>query len=157
MPKKIPLLIFSIAVCLGAGVVGSFFTISAIPTWYATLHKPIFSPPNWVFGPVWTLLYILMGIALYKIVTSRKSQESSRAIRLFIIQLILNTLWSIIFFGLHNPVLAFVDIVALWITIVLTMQAFYKINKVAGNLLIPYILWVSFATILNVAIVILNP
>ncbi|MBI2018800.1 tryptophan-rich sensory protein [Candidatus Daviesbacteria bacterium] len=150
MPKNIPKLILSIGLCLGAGIMGSFFTVSAIPTWYQTLNKPIFSPPNWVFGPVWTILYILMGISLYLVWTKKKVPT------VFWIQLILNAVWSVIFFGMRNPALALVDIIALWIAIVLTIKALYKINKLAGNLLIPYLLWVSFATVLNLAIIILN-
>ncbi len=150
MPKKIPLFILSISLCLGAGIMGSFFTVSAIPDWYATLNKPFFSPPNWIFGPVWTILYILMGYSLYLVWVKHKVPT------VFWVQLILNAAWSIIFFGIKNPVLALVDITALWIAIVLTIKTFYKINKVAGNLLIPYLLWVSFAAFLNYNIWILN-
>lgn len=150
MTIKIPKLIFSIGLCLGAGVLGSFFTVSSIATWYQTLNKPFFSPPNWIFGPVWTILYILMGISLYLV------WEKKKVPAVFWIQLILNALWSIIFFGMRNPTLALMDIVALWITIILTMKAFYKINKIAAYLLIPYLVWVSFATILNLIIVLLN-
>lgn len=150
MAINLPKLILSIGICLGAGVLGSIFTISSIPTWYATLNKPFFSPPNLIFGPVWTILYILMGISLYLVWTKR------RVPLIFWAQLILNAIWSIIFFGFKNPTLALADIIALWIAIILTIKAFYKINKLAGQLLIPYLLWVSFATILNLAIVILN-
>lgn len=150
MPKKTPLLLFSVGLCLGAGIIGSFFTVSAIPNWYATLNKPSFSPPNWIFGPVWTVLYIMMGVSLYLIWAKKKIPA------VFWVQLILNALWSVIFFGLKNPLLAMVNILALWIAIVLTIKSFYKINKLAGNLLIPYILWVSFATFLNYNIWILN-
>ncbi len=150
MPKDFSKLILSIGFCLGAGIVGSFFTISSIPTWYATLNKPFFSPPNWVFAPVWTILYILMGISLY-LVWKKKIVPT-----VFWIQLILNALWSIIFFGMRNPVLAMVNIIALWISIFLTIKAFNKINKLSGQLLYPYLTWVSFATILNLAIVLLN-
>lgn len=129
---------------------GSFFTISAIPSWYATLSKPFFSPPNWIFGPVWTILYILMGVSLYLVWLKKKVPT------VFWVQLILNAVWSIIFFGIKNPALALVDIAAFWIAIVLTIKTFYKINKVAGNLLIPYLLWVSFAAFLNYNIWILN-
>ncbi|MBI2036014.1 tryptophan-rich sensory protein [Candidatus Microgenomates bacterium] len=151
MAINIPKLILSVGVCLGAGVLGSIFTFSAIPTWYQTLNKPFFSPPNWIFGPVWTILYILMGISLYLVWQKRGVPA------VFWIQLILNALWSILFFGLKNPSLALVDIVALWVAIFLTIKAFSKISKPAGNLLIPYILWVTFASILNLAIVLLNP
>lgn len=151
MPKKILLLILSTGLCLGAGIVGSFFTVSSIPTWYVTLNKPVFSPPNWIFAPVWTILYILMGISLYLV------WQKGKVPFIFWIQLILNTVWSIVFFGMKNPALALVDIIALWIIIILTIKSFYKISKTAGYLLIPYLLWVSFAAILNLAIVILNP
>lgn len=150
MPKNIPKLIISLGLCLGAGILGSVFTVSAIPEWYSTLNKPSFSPPNWIFGPVWTILYILMGYSLYLVWTKRKIPT------VFWIQLILNAAWSIIFFGLKNPILALVDIAVLWIVIVLTIKAFYKINKLAGQLLFPYLAWVSFATILNLSIIFLN-
>lgn len=145
---------------MGAGVVGSLFTTSAIPTWYANLNKPLFSPPNWIFGPVWTVLYLFMGTALY-LVWQRKNPSTSLGIAkvptIFWVQLLLNAVWSIIFFGLKNPLFALVDVVALWVAIFLTIQAFKKINKLAGNLLVPYLAWVSFATILNLTIVLLNP
>lgn len=147
----IPKLIISLGICLGAGVVGSIFTVSSISTWYAALNKPIFSPPNWVFGPVWTILYILMGLSLYLVWLKKRIPS------VFWVQLILNAVWSILFFGLKNPTLAFVDVVALWVSIVLTIKALAKINKLAGNLLIPYFAWVSFASFLNLAIVVLNP
>ena len=150
MPRNFPKLFLSIGICLGAGVVGSFFTVSSIPTWYAILNKPFFSPPNWVFGPVWTILYILMGISLYLIWQKREIPA------IFWVQLILNTAWSIIFFGMRNPTLAFIDILILWVSILLTIKVFSKINKLAGRLLIPYLVWVSFATILNLGILILN-
>lgn len=150
MPKDIPKLLLSIGLCLGAGIVGSFFTISTIPTWYVTLNKPFFSPPNFVFGPVWTVLYILMGISLYLI------WVKSKVPNVFWVQLILNTAWSIIFFGMKNPTLALLDIAALWISMFLTIKAFSKINKLAGKLLIPYLLWVTFASYLNLMIEILN-
>lgn len=155
MITKISRLVLSIGICLGAGFIGSVFTTSSIPVWYANLNKPFFSPPNWIFAPVWTILYILMGISLYLVWVS-KNKLKQKGIKLFFIQLGLNVLWSIIFFGLKNPVLAFINILALWITIFLTIQSFKKINKLAGNLLIPYLLWVSFATILNLSITILN-
>ncbi|MBI2326718.1 tryptophan-rich sensory protein [Candidatus Curtissbacteria bacterium] len=157
MSVKIPQLLLSIGVCLGAGFIGSFFTVSAIPTWYATLNKPIFSPPNLVFAPVWTTLYILMGISLYLVISDKRKVTSKKAVLIFAIQLVLNILWSVIFFGLKNPTLAFIEIVALWVTIFLTIKYFYPISKLAAYLLIPYILWVSFASILNLAIVLINP
>ena len=158
MPKDFLKLTFSIGICLGAGIIGSFFTVSAIPTWYATLNKPFFSPPNWIFGPVWTILYILMGYSLYLVWVKRNPSTSLRTgvPTVFWIQLILNTAWSIIFFGMRNPTLAFINIIVLWIAIVLTIKAFSKVDKLAPQLLWPYLAWVSFATFLNLAIVLLN-
>ncbi len=153
--KNLPLLIFTVLLSEGAGILGSFFTFSSIPTWYTTLVKPSFSPPNFVFGPVWTALYALMGISLYLVWTS-KAKSKQYAIKLFFIQLGLNTFWSIIFFGLKNPGLAFIEIIALWVAILLTIKAFQKISKKASYLLYPYFAWVSFATILNFSIWALN-
>lgn len=156
MPIKIPQLVLSIGLCLGTGIIGSVFTTPSIPTWYATLNKPIFSPPNWIFGPVWTTLYILIGIALYLVWIS-KSKLKQRGISLFFIQLGLNVLWSILFFGMKNPALALAEIAALWVTIFLTIKYFYPVSRLAAYLLIPYLLWVSFASLLNLSIIILNP
>lgn len=150
MPKDFPKLLLSIGLCLGVGMIGSFFTVSSIPTWYATLNKPFFSPPNWVFAPVWTTLYILMGISLYLVWIREKIPM------VFWIQLIFNGLWSLIFFGMKNPGLALVDIIALEVSIFLTIKTFLKISKPAGRLLFPYLAWVSFASILNLSIVLLN-
>lgn len=138
-----------------AGVAGSFFTISEIPTWYSTLTKPALNPPAWIFGPVWVTLYALMGISLW-LVWKSNSSEKKRAIWLFIVQLVLNAIWSPIFFGAHSIGNALVVIVLLWAAIVLTIFVFNKISKLAAWLLVPYILWVSFATYLNYAIWILN-
>ncbi len=150
MSRGLPKLIFSIGLCLGTGILGSLFTASSIPTWYIALNKPWFSPPNWVFGPAWTILYVLMGISLYLVWRKKKVPS------IFWIQLVLNTLWSIIFFGLKNPVLALIEVIALWIAIVFTIKSFYKINKLSAYLLYPYLAWVSFATFLNLFIIILN-
>lgn len=154
---KILPLVLSVGVCFLAAGIGSVFTTSAIDTWYSTLNKPFFNPPNWVFGPAWTLLYLLMGISLYLAWISKTGKEKKRqAITLFIIQLSLNALWSILFFGLKSPSAAFIGIVVLWLTIFLTIKNFLRISKVAGWLLIPYIAWVSFASLLNLSIIILN-
>ena len=143
-------LIISLALPQSAGLVGSFFTTSAIPTWYATLQKPSFSPPNWIFGPVWILLYILMGISIYLIWQRIEENKKIRgAMWLFWVHLFFNAIWSIIFFGLHNPGLAFINIIIIWILIIVLMFKFWPINKWATYLLIPYLLWVSFASILN--------
>lgn len=155
MQSKILKLLLCVGLCIGVGILGSFFTIPAIPTWYAALNKPFFSPPNWIFGPVWTVLYILMGVSLYLVLIS-KSKTKQKAINLFFLQLGLNALWSIIFFGMKNPALALINILLLWIVIFLTIKTFSPISRLASNLLIPYIFWVSFASLLNLMIVILN-
>jgi tryptophan-rich sensory protein len=150
--------IISVVTCELVGLAATLFTISAIPTWYATLNKPSFSPPNWVFGPVWTTLYFLMGLSAFLIwKKGLKNKKVKRALTYFFIQLVFNFLWSVLFFGLHNPLLGLLDIVLLLISIVLTIIIFYKISKAASYLLIPYFLWVSFATILNLSLVVLNP
>lgn len=143
-------LIIAVVVSELAGIVGSIFTVSAIPTWYTTLVKPALNPPSWIFGPVWTTLYALMGIAAFLVWKKGWDRKDVRnALTVFGLQLVLNTIWSIIFFGLHSPFFAFVDIVLLWLAIVWTMILFYKISKPAMWLLVPYILWVSFASYLN--------
>jgi tryptophan-rich sensory protein len=143
-----------------AGLIGSLFTTQAIPTWYATLNRPSFAPPNWLFAPAWTLLFILMGIAFYLVWQSpvKGSQEKIKrqAIKFFLIQLVFNTLWSIIFFGQQLLYLAFVEIVILWILILLTILRFNKIKPLAAYLMIPYLLWVTFASVLNLGFALLN-
>lgn len=153
MPK-VWKLIFSIAICQLSGIVGSVFTISAIPTWYATLNKPVFAPPNFIFGPVWIILYTLMGISLYLIYFGKKKNKN--LIYLFLAQLFFNAIWTPVFFGLHNLLLALLIIIILWILILLCIIKFYRVNKLASELLIPYLLWVSFATALNYQFFILN-
>jgi tryptophan-rich sensory protein len=150
-------LIASIIICELAGIIGSLFTASAIPTWYTTLAKPALNPPSWVFGPVWTTLYALMGIAAFLVWQKGWHHQGVRkALTVFGLQLILNTLWSIIFFSLHSPLWALVDITLMWLAIVWTMILFYKISKPTLWLLLPYIMWVSFAAYLNGAIWFLN-
>ncbi|MCX6706293.1 MAG: tryptophan-rich sensory protein [Candidatus Woesebacteria bacterium] len=159
MVKKVnwPRLIFAIALCQAAGIIGSLFTFSSIPTWYAALTKPSFNPPSWVFGPVWTILYTLMGISLYLILSKGlKKKEVKIAVNLFVWQLIANSLWSIIFFGMKNIPLALIEIIVLLLLVFTTIQKFYKINKTAAYLLIPYFFWGSFATFLTYSIWILN-
>jgi len=150
-------LVASIILCQLAGFIGSLATIPSIPTWYESLKKPFFNPPNWIFGPVWAGLYALMGVSLF-IAWQRRRDNSQVKIALvfFFLQLILNTLWSVAFFGLRSPLLGLIDIVLLWIAILLTIQKFFKVSRTAGLLLIPYILWVSFAVLLNVSLWILN-
>ena len=155
--KKTFDLILAVLICQGMGLIGSLFTTPAIPSWYAGLIKPSFNPPNWIFAPAWILLYTLMGIAAFLIWNRRNGKKKIKtALVLFSVQLVLNSLWSIIFFGLHLPQYAFLEILVLWVFILLTLLSFYKISKPAGLLLLPYILWVSFAAILNLSIMILN-
>lgn len=139
------------------GLLSTPFTTAVIPTWYAFLHKPFFSPPNWLFGPVWTVLYLMMGVAAYIIWSKGYKKKSVKsALRIFGLQLIFNFLWSAFFFGLHNPLAGLFDIIALLLSIIITILEFYKISKTAAYLLIPYVLWVSFATLLNVSLLLLN-
>ncbi len=150
-------LIISLALCQLAGIIGSIFTTPAIPTWYASLKKPGFSPPNWVFGPVWITLYVLMGIALFLV--WRKGLDIryvKSGVMFFGVQLTFNVLWSVVFFGLKSPLGGLLVISILWILILLTMLEFYKVSELAGALLMPYLLWVSFATILNSSLYLLN-
>jgi benzodiazapine receptor len=150
-------LVVSIVACLAAGAIGSIFTRSAIPTWYATLQKPFFSPPNWLFAPVWTLLYILMGIAAFLV--WRKGLENRQvriALIVFLIQLILNALWSVVFFGLESPLSGLIVISILWVAILVTVIKFFKTSRVASMLMWPYLLWVTFAAVLNASIWLLN-
>ena len=150
-------LIISVLVCLSAGFIGSFFTTPSIPTWYATLNKPSFNPPNWLFAPAWTTLFILMGIAVFLIWRKGlKKKAVKNALIIFLLQLVFNTLWSFLFFKFHSPFWALVDIGVLWSLISLSLIKFWKINKAAGILLIPYLLWVSFASFLNYTIYRLN-
>lgn len=150
-------LLVSILLPFIAGGIGSFFTIESIPIWYESLNKPSFNPPNWIFGPVWTILYITMGISLFLIWKNGfNKKDVKRAIFIFLFQLFLNTIWSIVFFGFQEIPSAFIGIISLWCLILATILSFYKISKIAGLILIPYILWVSFASYLNFMIWILN-
>ncbi len=150
-------IIGAILICQAAGVIGTIFTIPAIPIWYAALQKPSFAPPNWLFGPVWLVLYALMGIALYLIWKKRTyNLKANQALVIFFIQLALNSLWSFLFFGLRNPLAGLVGIVALWFAIVWAIIAFFRISRPAAYLLVPYILWVSLAAYLNYSIFVLN-
>lgn len=155
--RDLPKLIVSVIGCELVGILGTPFTISAIPTWYATLNKPFFAPPNWIFGPVWTLLYFLMGVAFYLIWKQGwKKKRVKTASMYFLSQLALNFIWSPIFFGLRAPLLGLIVIALMWALIVITMKKFYPLSRLAFCLLVPYLLWVSFATMLNAAIVVLN-
>jgi tryptophan-rich sensory protein len=149
-------LVTSILFCQLAGFLGSLFTTPAIPTWYATLNKPSFTPPNWIFSPVWISLYILMGISLFIVWRRQDHPQFKTAMIFFFVQLILNILWSAAFFGLRLPLLGLIDIVLLWIAILFTIKNFLKVSKFAGVLLISYLLWVSFAALLNFSLWVLN-
>lgn len=150
-------LIISILVPLLVGAISGFFTTSGVNGWYAVANKPWFNPPNWIFAPVWTTLYVLMGIALFLVWRSDADKAIKQtAIALFAIQLTLNFFWSIIFFKLQQPGWAFAEIILMWVTILLTILWFGKISSTAAWLLVPYICWVSFASVLNYSIWQLN-
>lgn len=150
-------LIAAVFICELAGFIGSFFTVTAIPGWYNGLSKPFLNPPNWIFGPVWTVLYFLMGVALFLICKNGCREKIVRkAAAVFFVQLFLNAAWSIVFFGTRSPGWAFLNIILLWLAIIWTMVLFFKISKIAGSLLVPYILWVTFACYLNLAIWLIN-
>jgi len=147
----------AIIICQLAGIIGSFFTTPNIATWYAYLVKPVFSPPNWLFGPAWLTFYTLMGISLFLVWQKiLKDKKAKSAVILFLIHLFFNAIWSILFFGLHSPLLGLIDIILLLVLIIIIIIKFYKINNIAAYLLIPYLLWVSFATVLNLSIYLLN-
>jgi benzodiazapine receptor len=148
----------AIVICLLAGLIGSIFTAPAVPTWYATLTKPALTPPAWLFGPVWTVLFILMGIALYLVWRKGWEQKDVQvATAIFAVQLALNVLWSYFFFGLQVPFLALIEIVLLWVAVCITIGAFYRVSIPATALLLPYLLWVTFAAYLTYGIYTLNP
>lgn len=150
-------LITTIVISQSAGLVGAVFTSPAIPGWYAGINKPTLNPPSWIFGPVWITLYTLMGISAFLIWKKGWEKKMVRkALYVFGLQLILNASWSIVFFGLQSPAGAFAIIVALWLSILWTMILFHNISKPAMWLLVPYILWVSFAGYLNFSIWMLN-
>ena len=149
-------LIVSVAVPLLAGLGSSVFTLTSIPTWYAALNKPWFTPPNAAFGPVWTILYILMGLALFLIWRSPRTRTRDIGIALFAAQLIVNVVWTLVFFGLQNTLYGLLTIVPLWILIAATIYQFYKVDRRASYLLVPYIVWVTIATALNASVYLLN-
>lgn len=150
-------IIIAIVVCQMAGILGTFFTAPAIDTWYATLAKPDFSPPNWLFAPAWTLLYTLMGISVYLVWQKGVAKKEVRAALVFFgIQLALNALWSPLFFGLKNLGLAFAEIILMWGFILATIIKFYRLDRRAAYFLLPYLAWVSFASLLNYSLWKLN-
>jgi tryptophan-rich sensory protein len=154
--KSIFNLFICVFVCLSAGILGTIIT-SPNTLWFQNLNKPFFQPPNWLFGPVWTVLYILMGISIWLISKQGfKTKLNKQALYLFITQLVLNSLWSLVYFGMQQIFGALVLIILIWFFIFLTIICFKKINKIAALLLLPYLLWVSFATILNASLWYLN-
>lgn len=156
--KKLFAFVVAVGLPLAAGFVGSYFTMPAVAGWYATLLRPELSPPNWVFGPVWTTLYILMGIASFLVWQKRAhyGHRARQALKVYGFQLGLNVLWSVLFFGLQSPGLALVCVAALWLAIVWTMLLFYRLSRASALLLLPYLAWVSFASYLNYMIYMLN-
>jgi benzodiazapine receptor len=156
--REIPKLIVSVLIVLVAGSVGTLATLSQITTWYVALAKPAWTPPNDWFGPIWSTLYILMGIALFLVWRQGLDRRDVRfAVLIFAVQLILNVLWSVVFFGMHSLLGGFILIMLLWIAILANIIAFYVISKPAGLLLVPYIIWVSIASYLNYSVYLLNP
>lgn len=157
MSKTMKILVM-VATCLAVGYFSSLVTRDSVDSWYPTIHKPAFNPPNWIFAPVWSLLYILMGIAAGLVWSKIDTQTETvkKGLTFFAIQLGLNALWSYLFFGLHNVLLALIEIVILWLMIFETYKQFDKVNKPAGYMLIPYLLWVGYAFLLNAAIWWLN-
>jgi len=148
-------LILSLVICQLAGLIGALFNSASINTWYLTINKPGFMPPGWAFAVVWSVLFVLMGVSLY-LIWKEDIKKTKQALTVFGIQLLLNILWSFFFFTLRSPLLGLIEIIVLWPAILLTIIKFYKISKTAAYLLIPYLLWVSFAIALNLSILILN-
>jgi tryptophan-rich sensory protein len=149
-------LLVSIILPLSLGAIAGMFTAQSVTEWYATLNKPSFNPPDWIFGPVWTTLYILMGISLFLIWKQDVSKERNLAILIFLLQLLLNFVWSFIFFYFNLIGIALVEIILLWISIVVMLVMFYKIRPLASYINIPYFLWVTFAAVLNAGYYFLN-
>lgn len=145
-----------IALALAVGAIGGLATASSVTSWYPTLAKPAFNPPNAVFGPVWTTLYILMAIAAWRVWRTPASLQRRTALALYGLQLALNLAWSLLFFGLRSPALALAEIVVLWLAITATIAAFARLDRLAALMLAPYLAWVSFASVLNFEIWRLN-
>lgn len=154
--KNLLLLIISVFSCLLIGALGGIATTSEINDWYVTLAKPSFNPPNYLFGPVWTILYALMGVSFYLILKAEKSLNKRKAILVFCVQLFLNFCWSFLFFKFHLICLALIEIICIWISILAMIFIFNKVNKISSYLQITYLLWVSFAAFLNASIFYLN-
>ena len=150
-------LVVAVAICFAAAGLGGLVTTPQIPGWYAALAKPTWNPPAWIFGPVWSLLYLMMAVAAWLVWRQAGIAGAKLPLGLFAVQLILNSLWSVLFFGLHSPGGAAAEILLLWAAILATLITFWQRSKLAGGLLVPYLAWVSFATVLNVTIWRLNP
>ncbi|QYJ68655.1 TspO/MBR family protein [Flavobacterium litorale] len=157
MPKILKIVIM-VVTCLAVGYLSGEVTRESVTTWYTTIEKPFFNPPNWLFAPVWGMLYVFMGVAAGLVWARIDYQKElvKKGLTFFAIQLGLNALWSYLFFGLHNPLLALIELVLLWLMIYETYYLFKKVNKIAGYLFIPYLAWVTFAGVLNAAIWWLN-
>jgi benzodiazapine receptor len=149
-------LIACIVLCLAIGGVSGFATIDGLKSWYPSLIKPSFNPPNYLFGPVWSTLYALMGLGLFLILQSEKNEQRSLALKVFFLQLTLNFSWSFLFFTFHWLGISFIEIIAIWSCIILMVVSFWRCNKAAALIQIPYLLWVSFASVLNGSICFLN-
>ena len=145
-------LVAAIVICFAAAGLGGLVTTPQIPNWYADLAKPTWTPPDWIFGPVWSLLYLMMAVAAWLVWREAGFAGAKWPLALFAIQLALNSLWSVLFFGFQNPGAAAIEIVILWTAILATLVAFWNRSMLAGGLLLPYLTWVSYAAVLNVAI-----
>jgi translocator protein len=154
--KNIVKLIASLAICISAGIIGSMFNSGSIPTWYTSLKKPFFTPPNWVFSPVWAVMFILMGLGLYFLWTNLDKKGAKTALFWFSVQIVLNPLWSILFFGFKSILFAFIEVLFYWLAVFLLIFYSYKVSKKFAYLNIPYIIWVTFAAVLNFSILLLN-
>ena len=150
-------LVISLAAAYGAAALGGMFTRKAIPTWYAGLAKPSWNPPAWLFGPVWTVLYAMMAVSAWLVWRKHDQPGAYTALALYAVQLGLNAVWSIIFFGLRSPRAAFCELIALWLVLVATTVATFRVDRAAGLLLLPYLAWTTFAGVLNWKIADLNP
>jgi len=156
--NKFTKILVMVVTCIGIGYLSGEVTREGVDTWYRAINKPSFNPPDWIFAPVWSTLYVFMGIAAGLVWDRIEMQKETvkKGLTFFAIQLALNALWSYLFFGLHNPLLALIEIVVLWLMIYETFVQFNKVNKIAAYLLIPYLLWVTFAFVLNASIWWLN-
>ncbi len=149
-------LVISVVICFGAALLGNIATMPQIPTWYAGIAKPSWTPPDWLFGPVWSLLYAMMAVAVWLVWRQSDWKTAKAALLWFAAQLVLNSVWSVLFFGMQQPAWSMVEVFFLWLAILMTIRAFWPISRLAAGLLVPYLLWVSFASVLNVGIWQLN-